>query len=87
MLASILRAAGLDAVACGNIGYPFPTAAREEHDALVVEASSFQLRTQASFRPGVSVLLNLARRPPGLARLVRGATREAKAAIFANQGR
>ena len=60
MLAACLRSAGLDAVACGNIGRPFPTAAREPHDALVVEASSFQLATQASFHPRVSVLLNLA---------------------------
>ena len=60
MLAACLRSAGLDAVACGNIGRPFPTAAREPHDALVVEVSSFQLATQASFHPRVSVLLNLA---------------------------
>ncbi|MEX2421467.1 MAG: UDP-N-acetylmuramoyl-L-alanine--D-glutamate ligase, partial [Actinomycetota bacterium] len=60
MLAACLRAAGLDAVACGNIGRPFPAAAREDHDALVVEASSFQLAMQESFHPRVSVLLNLA---------------------------
>ena len=60
MIASCLRAAGLDAIACGNIGLPFPTAAREGHDALVVECSSFQLQMQTSFRPTVSVLLNLA---------------------------
>ncbi len=60
MLAACLRAAGLDAVACGNIGHPFPTAAREGHDALVVECSSFQLALQTSFHPRVSVLLNLA---------------------------
>ena len=34
---SCLRAAGLDAVACGNVGHAFPLAALEEHDALVVE--------------------------------------------------
>lgn len=60
MLTASLRAAGLDAVACGNIGHPFPVAARERHDVLVVEVSSFQLVTQESFRPRVSVLLNLA---------------------------
>lgn len=60
MLAACLRSAGLDAVACGNIGRPFPSAAREPHDALVVEVSSFQLATQTSFHPRVSVLLNLA---------------------------
>jgi UDP-N-acetylmuramoylalanine--D-glutamate ligase len=60
MLAACLRSAGLDAVACGNIGRSFPSAAREPHDALVVEVSSFQLATQTSFHPRVSVLLNLA---------------------------
>ena len=60
MIASCLRAAGLDAPACGNIGDPFPAAARGRHDALVVEASSFQLALQDSFHPRVSVLLNLA---------------------------
>lgn len=60
MLASCLQAAGLDAVACGNIGHPFPTAARADHEVLVVEVSSFQLALQDSFHPGVSVLLNVA---------------------------
>ena len=60
MIAAILAAAGIDAPACGNYGHPFPTAARERHDALVVEASSFQLDVQTSFHPRVSVLLNLA---------------------------
>ena len=60
LIASCLRAAGHDAVACGNIGHPFPLAAREGHDVLVVEASSFQLRFVETFHPRVSVLLNLA---------------------------
>jgi UDP-N-acetylmuramoylalanine--D-glutamate ligase len=60
MLAACLRAGGIDAVACGNIGHPFPTAAREGHDALVVECSSFHLSLQESFHPRVSTLLNLA---------------------------
>ena len=60
LIASCLRAGGLDAIACGNIGHPFPLAAREGHDALVVEASSFQLRFVETFHPRVSVLLNLA---------------------------
>jgi UDP-N-acetylmuramoylalanine--D-glutamate ligase len=60
MVAACLRASGVDAVACGNVGHPFPTAAREGHDALVVECSSFQLAQQRSFHPLVSVLLNLA---------------------------
>ncbi len=60
MLAACLRESGRDAVACGNIGHPFPVAAREGHEVLVVEASSFQLTFQRSFHPRVSVLLNLA---------------------------
>ncbi|MDP9329660.1 MAG: UDP-N-acetylmuramoyl-L-alanine--D-glutamate ligase [Actinomycetota bacterium] len=60
MIEACLRAAGIDAVACGNIGRPFVTAAREHHDALVVECSSFQLQTQSSLHPVVSVLLNVA---------------------------
>jgi UDP-N-acetylmuramoylalanine--D-glutamate ligase len=60
MIATMLGAAGMDAVACGNIGRPFPTTARETHDVLVVEVSSFQLEYQTSFHPRVSALLNLA---------------------------
>ena len=60
MIEACLRADGLDAVACGNIGRPFPTTAREAHDVLVVECSSFQLALQDSFAPRVSVLLNVA---------------------------
>jgi UDP-N-acetylmuramoylalanine--D-glutamate ligase len=84
MLASILRAGGFDAIACGNIGYPFPIAAREGHEALVVEASSFQLRLAETFRPEVSVLLNLA--PDHLDH--HGTLRayaDAKRRVFANQ--
>jgi UDP-N-acetylmuramoylalanine--D-glutamate ligase len=60
MVATMMRASGLDAVACGNIGHPFSVAAVEAHDALAVEASSFQLRFHHWLRPRVSALLNLA---------------------------
>jgi UDP-N-acetylmuramoylalanine--D-glutamate ligase len=60
LIASCIREAGTDAVACGNIGHPFSLAARASHAALVVEASSFQLRFAPSLHPRVSVLLNLA---------------------------
>lgn len=60
MIEACLRADSIDAAACGNIGHPFPEAAREGHEVLVVECSSFQLRMQDSFHPRVSVLLNLA---------------------------
>ncbi len=84
MIESCLRADGIDAVACGNIGHPFPEAAREGHEALVVECSSFQLRLQESFHPRVSVLLNLA--PDHLDEHgTFEAYAEAKARIFARQ--
>ncbi|GAA0634065.1 UDP-N-acetylmuramoyl-L-alanine--D-glutamate ligase [Kutzneria viridogrisea] len=58
MLESILRAAGLDAVACGNVGLPVVEAMRRE--VLAVELSSFQLHWSPSVRPDAGVLLNIA---------------------------
>jgi UDP-N-acetylmuramoylalanine--D-glutamate ligase len=85
MVASCLRAGGRDAVACGNIGHPFSLAARESHDVLAVEASSFQLRFHLSFHPSVSALLNIA--PDHLDwHGTLGAYRDAKARIFELQG-
>jgi UDP-N-acetylmuramoylalanine--D-glutamate ligase len=60
MVAAAMRAAGLRARACGNVGYPFSLAVRDPVDALAVEASSFQLRFHETLHPRVSVLLNLA---------------------------
>jgi UDP-N-acetylmuramoylalanine--D-glutamate ligase len=84
LLAACLRADGIDAVACGNVGHPFPAAAREGHAALVVEASSFQLRFHETFHPQISVLLNLA--PDHLDwHGSLEAYRDAKSRIFINQ--
>ncbi len=60
IVAAAMRAAGLSAAACGNVGYPFSTAAARGFDALAVECSSFQLRFTESLHPRVSALLNLA---------------------------
>ncbi|RKT56889.1 UDP-N-acetylmuramoyl-L-alanine--D-glutamate ligase [Saccharothrix australiensis] len=60
MLESILRAAGIDAVACGNVGLPVVDALLAGHRALAVELSSFQLHWSPSVRPAAGVLLNLA---------------------------
>ena len=61
LVAAMMRAAGLSAAACGNVGYPFSVAARDGAlGALAVECSSFQLAFQRSLHPKVSVLLNLA---------------------------
>lgn len=59
MLAAILRAAGLDAVACGNIGLPVIDAVRA-HRVLAVELSSYQLHWQSSMRADAAVVLNVA---------------------------
>jgi UDP-N-acetylmuramoylalanine--D-glutamate ligase len=85
LLAHMMRAAGLRATACGNIGYPFSLAARGDADALAVEASSFQLARQRSLHPKVSVLLNLA--PDHLDwHGSHEAYADAKARIYARQG-
>jgi UDP-N-acetylmuramoylalanine--D-glutamate ligase len=85
LVAACLRAGGVDAVACGNVGHPFPLAAREGHAALVVEASSFQLRFHETFHPGVSVLLNLAPDHLDWHGSLEAYT-AAKARVYANQG-
>ena len=60
MLESILRAAGVDAVACGNVGLPVVDAVRAGHRVLAVELSSFQLHWSHSLAAHSSVVLNLA---------------------------
>ena len=86
MIAAAMRRAGLDAVACGNVGHPFSAAAGEGRGALAVEASSFQLRFTESFHPRVSVLTNLAPDHLDWHGTLDG-YRRAKARIFENQGR
>lgn len=86
MVAATMRKAGLDAVACGNAGHPFSTAAGEGRDALAVEASSFQLRFHERFHPRVSALLNLAPDHLDWHGSIE-AYREAKARVFAAQDR
>lgn len=60
MLESILRAAGFDAVACGNVGLPVVDAVRAGHRVLAVELSSFQLHWSDSVTPYAATVLNLA---------------------------
>ena len=85
MVAAVMRAAGLDAIGCGNMGHPFSAAATESHQALAVEASSFQLRFHESFHPQVSVLLNVATDHLDWHRST-DAYHQAKARIYALQG-
>ncbi|CAM05037.1 UDP-N-acetylmuramoylalanine--D-glutamate ligase [Saccharopolyspora erythraea NRRL 2338] len=60
MLESILRADGVDVVACGNVGLPVVDAVRAGHRVLAVELSSFQLHWSQTVAPHASVVLNLA---------------------------
>ncbi|MBA8823417.1 UDP-N-acetylmuramoylalanine--D-glutamate ligase [Saccharopolyspora lacisalsi] len=60
MLESMLRAAGMDAVACGNVGLPAVDAVRAGHRVLAVELSSFQLHWSDRLAPHAAVVLNVA---------------------------
>lgn len=85
-LHAMLREAGLDARAVGNIGDPITAHVdgSDEATIFVTEASSFQLETTRDFRPDCAVFLNLFAdhldRHPSFE-----AYAEAKARIFVNQ--
>ncbi|MDD5583393.1 MAG: UDP-N-acetylmuramoyl-L-alanine--D-glutamate ligase [Candidatus Marinimicrobia bacterium] len=64
LAADILKKSGLDAIACGNNGFPFCEATyqsiqEDRHPIYVVETSSFQLENIQLFAPHTAVLLNL----------------------------
>ncbi|MBQ8160607.1 MAG: UDP-N-acetylmuramoyl-L-alanine--D-glutamate ligase [Clostridia bacterium] len=61
LICEIFKAAGLDSVAVGNIGYPFSLAALEDSPErhYVCECSSFQMETVDGFHPHVAAFLNL----------------------------
>ncbi len=87
LLAHVLRAGGLDAVACGNVGTPMAGLVGQiAGDAwLVAECSSFQLEDIPSFRPHAAVLLNVT--PDHMDRYPDfDAYRQAKLNLFAHQG-
>jgi UDP-N-acetylmuramoylalanine--D-glutamate ligase len=86
LTAHLLREAGLEAEACGNLGTPLVEAlGRDAPDRhYVVELSSFQLEGIESFRPRIAVLLNLS--PDHQDRYARVRDYyDAKARIFMNQ--
>lgn len=60
MLASMLRAAGLRAVAAGNIGTPLVEVAAGPYDVLAVELGSFQLHWSPSLAPHAAAVINVA---------------------------
>ena len=61
MLEGVFRAAGKNAIACGNVGKPITSCLKElgEEGIAVAEISSFQLETLTSLRPHVAVVLNI----------------------------
>lgn len=81
MIAAMLSESGSNAIAVGNIGEPFSSVG--DHDVMVVEASSFQLRFIDQFAPSAAVITNFAPDHldwhPDVA-----AYRSAKARIFEN---
>src|ERR1700747_2459033 len=86
LVAHILRHAGLSTVLAGNIGTPLIAQVKETNkDTITVaELSSFQLELIETFRPNISVLLNLT--PDHLHRhKTFSAYAAAKARIFENQ--
>jgi len=61
MLESILKAGGISAVACGNVGLPVIDAvmAEDNYQALAVELSSFEIFWAPSLAPYASAVLNI----------------------------
>ena len=62
LVTTMLRAAGVNAQACGNIGLPVLDAvcSPADYEVLVVELSSFQLHYLGAIEPEASVVLNIA---------------------------
>jgi len=85
LIGQIFRDAQVPVFVGGNIGTPLITGAENlVEDVVVAEVSSFQLETISSFRPKVSVILNIT--PDHLDRHgTMAAYTEAKARIFQNQ--
>jgi UDP-N-acetylmuramoylalanine--D-glutamate ligase len=59
LVAAMLRESGGKTFCGGNLGTPLSDACGERWDYLVVEVSSFQLERAPTFRPDVSLLLNI----------------------------
>jgi UDP-N-acetylmuramoylalanine--D-glutamate ligase len=59
LIGAMLRQAGQSIFCGGNLGTPLTRAVGQAWDCLVVEVSSFQLERAPTFRPKVSLLLNI----------------------------
>ncbi|MFK7918312.1 MAG: UDP-N-acetylmuramoyl-L-alanine--D-glutamate ligase [Ilumatobacter sp.] len=60
MAVAMLRAAGLSTIDAGNTDTPLVDAIEDDHDAFVVECTSFRLAWTPSFRADAAAWLNLA---------------------------
>jgi UDP-N-acetylmuramoylalanine--D-glutamate ligase len=61
MIGQMLKNQGFDAVICGNIGNPFSGEIKriKKSSVVVLEVSSFQLELIKTFKPWISVILNI----------------------------
>jgi UDP-N-acetylmuramoylalanine--D-glutamate ligase len=61
MIGQMLKNQGFDAVVCGNIGNPFSGEIKriKKSSVVVLEVSSFQLEWTKTFKPWISVILNI----------------------------
>ncbi|MFH2033083.1 MAG: UDP-N-acetylmuramoyl-L-alanine--D-glutamate ligase [Candidatus Margulisiibacteriota bacterium] len=86
LIGEFLKAAGKKAAVAGNIGYPLVLVNDNFLDFIVVELSSYQLETIKTFRPWISVILNLSEDHLARHKSMQ-AYANAKARIFMNQGK
>ncbi len=86
LIGEILKEGGLKAAVAGNIGYPLVSVDERGLDYIVAEISSYQLEAIQSFKPWISLILNITED-----HLERHKTMEEyialKGRIFENQGR
>jgi UDP-N-acetylmuramoylalanine--D-glutamate ligase len=60
LIGEILKAAGMETFVGGNLGTPLSDAAGHHYDAVVIEVSSYQLERIETFKPKITLHLNLA---------------------------
>jgi len=84
LIGEFLKAGGKRVAVAGNIGSPLTEVEDRDLDFIVAEISSYQLETIVTFRPWISLILNLTEDHIERHRTLR-AYAEAKARIFMNQ--
>lgn len=86
LIGEILKKEGKRVAVAGNIGHPLSSCVNKDYELLVSEVSSFQLERIRTFRPFISIMLNIA--PDHLDRY-RDLDEyvKAKKRIFMNQGK